>query len=92
MPLSSRASAQVGAGDFSKPRVHQRSRRDKQGSRGPLPGDEEETGGMPFRYYGRHSNQWLFNDFSIGDAVGRGFKRVFGREKGEEDWLERREK
>ena len=53
--------------------------------------EEEESEEMVFKYYGRHGNQWLFNDFSVTDAVGRRVRRVFSKEKGEEDWFERRE-
>jgi hypothetical protein len=81
----------VAQGHFSKPRVPARSRRNTQGSikgmgsqRGEGRGNEKD-----FKYYGRHSNQWLFNDFSVTDAVSKGFKRVFGKESGK-DWYEDR--
>jgi hypothetical protein len=76
-----RESVEVAQGEFSKPRVPERSRRDSSKS-------EEQK---PFKYYGRHSNQWLFNDFSVTGAVSKGFKRVFGKESGK-DWFEDREK
>lgn len=75
----------VARGDFSKPRVHQRSRRDTHSS-------SRSEEGMAFKYYGRHSNQWLFNDFSVTDAVSKGWRRVFGREGEGKDWYEDREK
>jgi hypothetical protein len=74
-----RESVGVAQGDFSKARVPERSRRDSSKSEGK----------QEFRYYGRHSNQWLFNDFSVTGAVSRGFKRVFGKESGK-DWYEDR--
>jgi hypothetical protein len=80
-------SVEVGVGEFSKPRVKQRSRRSTNRSTASENGKEE------FRYYGRHANQWLFNDFSVTDAVRKGWARVFGKEKdgrGEEDWYEKR--
>lgn len=43
-----------------------------------------------FQYYGRHGNQWLFNDFSVTEAVAKGFRRVFGREERGGDWFEDR--
>jgi hypothetical protein len=78
-------SVEVGVGGFSKPRVNQRSRRDTNASAKSQGGNED------FRYYGRHANQWLFNDFSVTDAVKKGWGRVFGKEKDEEgDWYEKR--
>ncbi|KAI8934080.1 hypothetical protein NX059_008843 [Plenodomus lindquistii] len=89
-PQVTHASASIDPGSFSKPRVHQRSRRDTG------PGTKSEGGAegkeMEFKYYGRHSNQWLFNDFSVTDAMAKGFKRVFGRGSGGGDWYENREK
>jgi hypothetical protein len=44
-----------------------------------------------FKYYGRHGNQWLFNDFSVTGAVSKGFRKVFRREsENEGDWYEKR--
>ena len=46
-----------------------------------------------FHYYGRHTNQWLFNDFSVTDALARRARRVkdaFGGEKERRDWFEDR--
>lgn len=89
-------------GAFSKPRVHRRSRRDTDAStrshsgtyRARSEGDQRATQQQQqqFKYYGRHGNQWLFNDFSVTDAVSKGFKRVFGsREAGAgKDWYEDR--
>lgn len=94
----------VAPGSFSKPRVHSRSRshqRDGQyaGSRSR---SAETAPQQEFKYYGRHGNQWLFNDFSVTDAVARGFRRVFssgrgGGGEGEDagrtrDWYEDRER
>ncbi|KAI0625053.1 hypothetical protein Ptr902_04780 [Pyrenophora tritici-repentis] len=70
----------VAPGDFSKPRVHRRSRRVS----------SEPPDVIPFKYYGRHSNQWLFNDFSVTDAVSKGWRKVFGRDEGGRDWYEDR--
>ncbi|KAF1839218.1 hypothetical protein BDW02DRAFT_564200 [Decorospora gaudefroyi] len=81
-----RQSVGVAAGEFSKPRVHQRSRRDVSTPATELEGQKE------FKYYGRHGNQWLFNDFSVTDAVSKGFKRVFTRENSGKDWYEDRDR
>jgi hypothetical protein len=79
-----RESVEVGVGEFSKGRVHPRSRRDTGGSEGA-------NGNGEFRYYGRHANQWLFNDFSVTDTVRKGWGKVFGKEKeAEGDWFEKR--
>jgi hypothetical protein len=59
--------------------VHERSRRETR----------SESGTEDFRYYGRHGNQWLFNDFSITDSIRKGWGRVFGK-RDEEDWFEKR--
>jgi len=75
----------VAQGDFSKPRVHKRSRRDTRDS-----GRSEQA--MAFKYYGRHSNQWLFNDFSVSDAVSKGWRKVFAKDEGSKDWYEDRER
>lgn len=81
-----RASAEIGVGEFSKPRVPKRSRRGTQSSTR----SEGSAAGDDFRYYGRHSNQWLFNDFSVTESIKKGWGRVFGKEdKG--DWYERRD-
>jgi hypothetical protein len=72
---------EVGVGGFSKPRINQRSRR----TSGNGNGNED------FRYYGRHGNQWLFNDFSVTESIKKGWGRVFGKdEDGEKDWYEKR--
>jgi hypothetical protein len=34
-----------------------------------------------FQYYGRHANSWLFNDWSLTDAVKRGWGRVVKRDE-----------
>ncbi|EUC50041.1 hypothetical protein COCMIDRAFT_22373 [Bipolaris oryzae ATCC 44560] len=84
----------IAPGDFSKPRVPRRSRRytmESSTSSGSARREREEP--AQFKYYGRHGNQWLFNDFSVSGAVAKGFRRVF-RGKGEEgkgDWYEDRE-
>lgn len=85
---TSRASAEVGVGEFSKPRVNKRSRRDTTSSgrsaKSAPPANDD------FRYYGRHGNQWLFNDFSITDSIKKGWGKVFRKEDEEQDWLEKR--
>jgi hypothetical protein len=86
----------IAQGDFSKPRVHRRSRRDTARSTtstgaGTRARSEEQA---QFKYYGRHANQWLFNDFSVTGAVAKGFRRAFGGSKeagGRKDWYEDRE-
>ena len=60
--------------EFSKPRDKRRLR-----SR------SESAPPKEFQYYGRHSNQWLFNDFSVSGAVRKGFGKVFGRDGGDSD-------
>ena len=52
--------------------------------------EKEREEPAQFKYYGRHGNQWLFNDFSVTGAVAKGFRRVFGKEGGR-DWYEDRE-
>jgi hypothetical protein len=79
---TSRESVEVGVGEFSKPRVNARSRRDTGRS-------AKSEGGEDFRYYGRHGNQWLFNDFSVTDSIKKGWGRVFGKDEGG-DWYEKR--
>jgi hypothetical protein len=81
----------VAPGEFSKPRVHKRSRRDTQSSVGSGRSAKSEEP-KEFKYYGRHSNQWLFNDFSVTDAVSKGFKRVFSKDSGSKDWYEDRDR
>lgn len=87
-----RESVGVAPGAFSKPRVHPRSRRDTRSiSSGSSANSTRSEEQKEFKYYGRHSNQWLFNDFSVTHAVSKGFKRVFGKEaKG--DWYENRDR
>jgi hypothetical protein len=78
-------------GEFSKPRINKRSRRDTQSSVGSNRSDKGEEQ-KAFKYYGRHSNQWLFNDFSVTDAVSKGFKKVFSKENSGKDWYEDRDR
>jgi hypothetical protein len=80
-----RESVEVGVGEFSKPRVNKRSRRDTGASA------KSEGGNEDFRYYGRHGNQWLFNDFSVTESIKKGWGKMF-RKDGEEqgDWYEKR--
>lgn len=84
----------VAAGDFSKPRINKRSRRNTSSSSGSGRSARSEDKQQEFKYYGRHGNQWLFNDFSITEAVSKGFRRVFsgGREGGAKDWYEDRDR
>jgi hypothetical protein len=64
-----RQSVEVGQGQFSKPRAGEsRRRRESNESAKTVP---------EFRYYGRHSNDWLFNGFSISDSVKKGWGKVF---------------
>jgi hypothetical protein len=70
---------EIGVGEFSKPRVNARSRR----------ASAKSEGNEDFRYYGRHGNQWLFNDFSVTDSIKKGWGRVFGKDEGG-DWYEKR--
>jgi hypothetical protein len=84
---TSRASAEVGVGEFSKPRVNKRSRRNTTSSARSA---RSEGANDDFRYYGRHGNQWLFNDFSITDSIKKGWGKVFRKEDVEMDWLEKR--
>jgi hypothetical protein len=58
--------------EFSKPKSKRRPR-----SRSECAPPKE------FQYYGRHSNQWLFNDFSVSEAVRKGFGKVFRRDGGD---------
>ncbi|KAI4652277.1 hypothetical protein J4E93_002476 [Alternaria ventricosa] len=81
----------VAPGEFSKSRVHKRSRRNTQSSVGSGRSAKSEEA-KEFKYYGRHSNQWLFNDFSVTDAVSKGFKRVFSNNNGSKDWYEDRDR
>jgi hypothetical protein len=87
---TSKESAHIAAGSFSKPRVHPRSRRSTKSNESSAR-RYSGSGGEDFRYYGRHANQWLFNDFSVTSAVRKGWGRVFGGVSGEEgDWYEKR--
>ncbi|KAH7084998.1 hypothetical protein BKA63DRAFT_485001 [Paraphoma chrysanthemicola] len=86
---TNRESVEIGAGGFSKPRVNKRSRRDtNESGRSARSEGGNGNGKEDFRYYGRHSNQWLFNDFSVTDSIKKGWGKVFGKEEG--DWYENR--
>ncbi|KAF2035378.1 hypothetical protein EK21DRAFT_54430 [Setomelanomma holmii] len=82
---TNRESVEVGVGEFSKPRVNKRSQRDRSVSTRSA---KSEAGKEDFRYYGRHSNQWLFNDFSVTDSIRKGWGKVFSKD--EWDWYENR--
>ncbi|RAR11637.1 hypothetical protein DDE82_000584 [Stemphylium lycopersici] len=84
----------VAAGDFSKPRINKRSRRNTSSSSGSARSARSVDKQQEFKYYGRHGNQWLFNDFSVTEAVSKGFRRVFsgGKEGGPKDWYEDRDR
>lgn len=61
------------------PRVPKRSRRGTDGSaRSSRSDGRKKKDSFEAHAYGRHSNQWLFNDFSITDAVKKGYGKVFG--------------
>ncbi|KAF2642368.1 hypothetical protein P280DRAFT_467735 [Massarina eburnea CBS 473.64] len=66
---TSSENVEVGQGGFSKPGVRRR-------------GSSRSENAGEFRYYGRHANSWLFNDFSITDTVRRGFGKVFSGKEG----------
>ncbi|RMZ69459.1 hypothetical protein GMOD_00006273 [Pyrenophora seminiperda CCB06] len=77
----------VARGDFSKPRVPPRSRRsDTESITSSTSSARSKKEPPPFKYYGRHSNQWLFNDFSVTDAVAKQWRRRFGKNGEEGDW------
>lgn len=85
---SSKASAEVSQGEFSKPRVHERHRRDRRRVRSEHYSSgrdytrrQSDSDAPQFQYYGRHANSWLFNDFSVTGAVRKGFGKVFGRDR-----------
>jgi hypothetical protein len=80
---TNRESVEVAQGAFSKPRVPERSRRYTSASAKSARSDS-------FRYYGRHGNQWLFNDFSVTESVKKGWGRVFGKDESGGDWYEKR--
>lgn len=66
-----RRSAEVGPGGFSKPRAG--------GARRAATAESESQSSKSvpeFRYYGRHANAWLFNDWSIVDSVKKGWHKV----------------
>lgn len=63
------------------PRVPKRSRRGTDGSaRSEGKREKKKKDSFEAHAYGRHSNQWLFNDFSITDAVKKGYGKVFGKD------------
>jgi hypothetical protein len=63
------------------PRVPKRSRRNTNGSvRSSRSDEKKKKNTFEAHAYGRHSNQWLFNDFSITDAVKKGYGKVFGKD------------
>ncbi|KAF3007573.1 hypothetical protein E8E13_007285 [Curvularia kusanoi] len=80
-----RKDVEVSAGEFSMPRVPKRSRRATDASRESEKTERKrkERNSFEAHAYGRHSNQWLFNDFSFTDAVRRGCGKVFGRDNSE---------
>ncbi|KAJ4405968.1 hypothetical protein N0V91_004852 [Didymella pomorum] len=76
-----RKDVEVSPGEFSMPRVPKRSRRGTDGShRSSKSEGKKKSNSFEAHAYGRHSNQWLFNDFSITDAVKKGYGKVFGRD------------
>ncbi|KAH7389306.1 hypothetical protein DE146DRAFT_635036 [Phaeosphaeria sp. MPI-PUGE-AT-0046c] len=85
-----RESVEIGVGEFSKPRINKRSRRGTTSSVGTGRSTKSEPANDDFRYYGRHGNQWLFNDFSITDSIKKGWGKVFRKEDEEQDWFEKR--
>lgn len=82
-----RKDVHVSAGEFSLPRVPKRSRRDTDASKESEPGlargseRKNERSNFERHAYGRHSNQWLFNDFSFTDAIRKGYGKVFKRDE-----------
>ena len=76
-----RKDVEVSPGEFSMPRVPKRSRRGTNTSVKSSESKEmRKADSFEAHAYGRHSNQWLFNDFSITDAVKKGYGKVFGRD------------
>ncbi|KAF3039188.1 hypothetical protein E8E12_006781 [Didymella heteroderae] len=76
-----RKDVEVSPGEFSMPRVPKRSRRGTNGSqRSSKSEGKKKANSFEAHAYGRHSNQWLFNDFSITDAVKKGYGKVFGKD------------
>ncbi|KAJ4352667.1 hypothetical protein N0V95_004051 [Ascochyta clinopodiicola] len=76
-----RKDIKVSPGEFSMPRVPKRSRRGTDGSARSSKSDaRKKKDSFEAHAYGRHSNQWLFNDFSITDAVKKGYGKVFGKD------------
>ncbi|KAF1926071.1 uncharacterized protein M421DRAFT_423074 [Didymella exigua CBS 183.55] len=76
-----RKDVEVSPGEFSMPRVPKRSRRGTASSQKSSKSEgKKKSNSFEAHAYGRHSNQWLFNDFSITDAVKKGYGKVFGRD------------
>ncbi|KAF3052514.1 hypothetical protein E8E11_011497 [Didymella keratinophila] len=76
-----RMDVEISPGEFSMPRRPKRSRRGTDGShRSSKSKGKKQSNSFEAHAYGRHSNQWLFNDFSITDAVKKGYGKVFGRD------------
>ncbi|KAJ8118663.1 hypothetical protein OPT61_g405 [Boeremia exigua] len=76
-----RKDVEVSPGEFSMPRVPKRSRRDTNASaKSSRSEGRTKKDSFEAHAYGRHSNQWLFNDFSVTDAVKRGYGKVFGKD------------
>ncbi|KAJ4334512.1 hypothetical protein N0V87_006840 [Didymella glomerata] len=79
-----RKDVEVSPGEFSMPRAPKRSRRgtnsSHRSSKSEGTSGKKKSNSFEAHAYGRHSNQWLFNDFSITDAVKKGYGRVFGKD------------
>ncbi|KAF2625358.1 hypothetical protein BU25DRAFT_346089 [Macroventuria anomochaeta] len=78
-----RKDVEISPGEFSMPRVPKRSRRGTDGSARSSRSEgrrEKKKDSFEAHAYGRHSNQWLFNDFSITDAVRKRYGKVFGKD------------
>ncbi|KAF2834557.1 hypothetical protein M501DRAFT_1061617 [Patellaria atrata CBS 101060] len=87
MDTSSSATAQAGP---SSPRLEQ-SKHYPQTLQSPTTNDSERknlkrysSDSSEFHHYGRHANQWLFNDFSIRETA-KGFFEKRGRSSREEE-------
>ncbi|KAH6639334.1 hypothetical protein C7974DRAFT_129276 [Boeremia exigua] len=70
----------VSPGEFSTPRVPRHNRRGTDVSAQSSSESRKKKDSFQAHAYGRHSNQWLFNDFSITDAVRKGYGKCFGRD------------
>ncbi|KAJ4986444.1 hypothetical protein SVAN01_08006 [Stagonosporopsis vannaccii] len=76
-----RKDVEVSPGEFSMPRVPKRSRRGTNVSAKSTRSEgRRKKDSFEAHAYGRHSNQWLFNDFSITDAFRKGYGKVFGKD------------